>query len=85
MAAGQAPRSLDKDYVRRWMVDTHGYRGDGPPPPIPDDVRVEAARRYIEIYEQITGRPFVPDTSDPARRIAINLGLDPAAGQRGEP
>lgn len=83
MAAGQAPRSIDKEYVRRWLVDTYGYRGDGPPPPIPDDVRVEAARRYIEIYEVITGRPFEPDSDEPVGRIARNLGLPAAAGRGG--
>jgi phosphoribosylaminoimidazole-succinocarboxamide synthase len=57
------------------MVDTHGYRGDGPPPPLPDEVRVEAARRYIEIYEVMTGRRFQPDTSDPLPRIRHNLGI----------
>lgn len=75
MAAGQEPRSLDKEYVRRWLAEEAGYRGEGPPPALPDEVRVEAARRYIEIYELVTGRPFVPDTSDPARRIAMNLGV----------
>lgn len=75
MAAGDNPRSLDKEYVRRWMSETHGYRGDGPPPPLPDDVRIEAARRYIEIYELVTGRPFVPDTSEPRERIMANLGI----------
>jgi len=78
MAAGEQPRSIDKEYVRRWMVDTHGYRGDGPPPPIPDDVRVEAARRYIEIYEVMTGLRFEPDTRDPVARIGACLGADGA-------
>lgn len=73
MAEGSEPRSLDKEYVRRWLAEEAGYTGDGPAPTIPDDVRVEAALRYIEIYELITGRPFVPDTSDPHRRIAANL------------
>lgn len=76
LAAGEEPRSLDKEYVRRWMSETHGYRGEGPVPELPDDVRVEAARRYIDIFELITGRAFRPDTSaDPAARIATNLGL----------
>lgn len=75
MAAGQEPRSLDKEYVRRWLAEQAGYRGDGPPPALPDHVRVEAARRYIAIYELITGQAFAPDTAEPARRIAANLGL----------
>jgi phosphoribosylaminoimidazole-succinocarboxamide synthase len=75
MASGAEPRSLDKEYVRRWLAEEAGYRGEGTPPALPDEVRVEAARRYIEIYELVTGRPFVPDTSDPHRRIAMNLGV----------
>jgi phosphoribosylaminoimidazole-succinocarboxamide synthase len=43
---------------------------------MPDEVRVEAAKRYVEIYELITGKTFVPDESaDPQARIAANLGL----------
>jgi len=74
MAAGQDPEPLDKDFVRRWYID-QGYKGDGAPPPMPDDVRVGAAQRYIAAYEQITGEPFVPETSPPLARIARNLGL----------
>jgi phosphoribosylaminoimidazole-succinocarboxamide synthase len=74
MEAGQDPDPLDKDFVRRWYL-TQGYRGDGPPPAMPDDVRVGAAERYIAAYEQITGEAFVPDTSAPLPRIAKNLGL----------
>ncbi|WP_428266356.1 phosphoribosylaminoimidazolesuccinocarboxamide synthase [Haliangium sp.] len=75
LAAGQEPRSLDKEYVRRWLIDEAGYRGEGEPPVLPAEVRVEAARRYIAIYELITGRAFVPDTAEPCARIASNLGL----------
>lgn len=76
LANGQEPRSLDKEYVRRWMAENHDYRGDGPPPELPDDVRVEAARRYIEIYELVTGKEFVPERSPNTRaRIADNLGV----------
>ena len=74
MASRQEPRSLDKEYVRRWLSEERGYRGDGEPPPIPDDVRIEAAARYIEIFELLTGRPFEPDTSpDPVARVTRNL------------
>jgi phosphoribosylaminoimidazole-succinocarboxamide synthase len=74
MAQGQQPEALDKEYVRRWLGE-QGYKGEGPIPQIPDDVRVEAARRYIEAFEQITARDFVPDTEDPESRIRRNLGL----------
>ena len=73
-ARGEDPEPLDKDFVRRHY--THqGYRGDGDPPRLPDDVRVGAAKRYIEAYEKITGELFVPDTDPPLPRIGKNLGL----------
>jgi phosphoribosylaminoimidazole-succinocarboxamide synthase len=72
--AGQEPRGLDKEYVRRTLAD-QGYKGDGPPPPLTDEVRVEAARRYMQVCELITGRPFVPNTEEPKARIKKNLGL----------
>jgi phosphoribosylaminoimidazole-succinocarboxamide synthase len=74
-ARGEDPKSLDKEYVRRWLVSERGYRGDGAPPPLPDEVRCEAARRYVEAYERVTGQAFVPDTEPPEPRIRRNLGL----------
>lgn len=73
-AAGEEPESFDKEYVRRWLASVD-YKGDGPPPAIPDEVRVEAARRYVQAYEQITGTAFVPDEHEPQARMRKNLGL----------
>lgn len=69
---GTDPIALDKEYVRRWLVE-QGYRGEGPPPPLPDPVRCEATRRYIEAYERVTGEAFVPDTEPVEERLARNL------------
>jgi phosphoribosylaminoimidazole-succinocarboxamide synthase len=77
--AGEDPESFDKEYVRRYLAK-EGFTGDGPLPDIPDDVRIEAAARYIEAFESITGAPFVPDLDDPAVRIPKNLGLTRAEG-----
>ncbi len=74
MARGEDPRALDKEYVRRWLV-AQGYTGDGPPPALPDEVRLEAARRYIEAFERITGRPFEPDLEPPLPRLRRNLNV----------
>jgi phosphoribosylaminoimidazole-succinocarboxamide synthase len=71
---GEDPESFDKEYVRRYLAEL-GFKGDGPIPPIPDDVRVEASRRYIQAYEKITGTEFVPNLEDPGVRIPKNLGL----------
>ena len=72
MSEGTSPPALDKEYVRLWLGE-QGYKGDGPPPPLPTEVRVEAARRYIEAFEQVTGRSFEPDTEAPLDRLARNL------------
>jgi phosphoribosylaminoimidazole-succinocarboxamide synthase len=74
-ARGEEPESFDKEYVRRWLA-AEGFTGEGPVPPIPDEVRVEASRRYIEACETIMGRAFVPDLEDPEVRIRRNLGLE---------
>jgi len=72
MAEGRDPRSVDKEYVRRWLVE-QGFRGDGDPPALSDAVRLEAARRYIETFERITGRAFVPDPDPPVERLRRTL------------
>jgi phosphoribosylaminoimidazole-succinocarboxamide synthase len=74
LAAGEEPRSLDKEYVRRYLSDVAKWTGDGAPPVLPDDVRVEAALRYITSYELVTGQRFIPSKGEPVERIAAVLG-----------
>jgi phosphoribosylaminoimidazole-succinocarboxamide synthase len=71
--AGLDPEPLDKDFVRRYYTALD-YRGDGEPPPLPNEVRIGAAKRYIEAFERITGETFEPNTEPPLPRIAKNLG-----------
>ncbi len=71
---GEEPRSLDKEFVRRWLADEAKWSGDGAPPIMPDDIRLEAARRYIASYELVTGTQFLPDPAEPVARIAAALG-----------
>ena len=73
-AAGEAPAALDKEYVRRWLSE-RGWRGEGAPPELPDEVRCEAARRYVEAFERITAQPFRPSSGAPLDRIRTGLGL----------
>ncbi|HSD88341.1 MAG TPA: phosphoribosylaminoimidazolesuccinocarboxamide synthase [Kofleriaceae bacterium] len=76
LSRGEEPRSLDKEYVRRWLAGEAKWSGDGPPPIMPDEVRMEAARRYIASYELVTGKTFVPDMREPVARIAAALGAE---------
>lgn len=72
LASGEEPESFDKEYVRRWLASV-GFTGDGPIPPIPDEVRIEAASRYVAAYEAIVGEPFVPELSAPLPRMKAAL------------
>ena len=74
MSAGESPPALDKEFVRLWLGE-QGYKGDGTPPALSTEVRCEAARRYIETFEQVTGQPFEANTEPPNERIRRNLGL----------
>jgi len=58
-AAGDKQRKIDKEYLRQWLME-HGYMGEGNPPEIPDEVRIEVAWRYIQAYELMTGEQFQP-------------------------
>jgi|TARA_Y100000310_G_scaffold91835_1_gene89299 phosphoribosylaminoimidazole-succinocarboxamide synthase len=66
------PEKLDKEYVRQFLAEK-GFIGDGEIPEIPDDVKVEAAKRYIKAYEMITGQDFEVKTEDVLERINRNI------------
>jgi len=69
---GREPESFDKEYVRAWFA-AQGYRGDGEPPAMPEELILGAAARYIAVYERLTGQPFLPGEQPAAERIARNL------------
>ncbi len=72
--AGDNPRSLDKEFVRRALI-AKGYSGEGPAPDLDDELRVEAAKRYAEILSVVTGVEFEGDTAEPIARICAALKL----------
>ena len=54
---GEAPQTLDKDQIRRWVVErVDAYKDDIPP--IPDELRISTAETYISVFEKITGQKF---------------------------
>ncbi len=72
-AAGQDQEMLDKENIRQWLIKEHGFSGHGKPPPLTDDVRVMLARKYIEVYERLTGEEFRSEVGSVANRIRANL------------
>jgi len=72
-AAGQEQQMLDKENIRQWLIKEHGFSGHGKPPALTDDVRVMLARKYIEVFELLTGETFQSAGGDVAARIEQNL------------
>jgi phosphoribosylaminoimidazole-succinocarboxamide synthase len=72
---GLPQRQLSKEFVRQWLID-HGFMGkEGQQvPTMTDDFVDSVTARYIELYEHITGAPFVkaPD-ADLNKRIEANV------------
>jgi phosphoribosylaminoimidazole-succinocarboxamide synthase len=75
LARDEPQRQLSKEFVREWLME-QGFQGkEGQTmPDLPDDFRVLVAKRYIELYETVTGESFEPDTHpDPAARVRAVL------------
>ncbi len=68
LAAGDEPESLDKEVVRRALLDA-GYTGDGPPPALHADVIAATTARYVQAFERLTGSTFVPAEQPAGPRI----------------
>jgi phosphoribosylaminoimidazole-succinocarboxamide synthase len=71
--ASQEQQMLDKENIRQWLIKEHGFSGHGKPPALTDDVRVMLARKYIEVFELLTGETFESKGGDVQARIEQNL------------
>ncbi|MGB8859851.1 MAG: phosphoribosylaminoimidazolesuccinocarboxamide synthase [Ilumatobacteraceae bacterium] len=72
LADAEEPESLDKEVVRRALLAT-GYRGDGPPPVLPDEVWQQTSARYIDAFERLTSTTFQPGAYPVGPRILEHL------------
>lgn len=57
--ANEAPKHLSKEFVRNWLMD-NGFSGQAGEkmPEMTDEVTDNISKRYIELFEQITGQTF---------------------------
>jgi phosphoribosylaminoimidazole-succinocarboxamide synthase len=73
---GEEPEYFDKEFLRLWFKDNCDPYKDEVLPEAPVEMVAELSRRYIEIYEIITGKTFSHDFSMPILdRIKSNLGV----------
>ncbi|MDB4083081.1 phosphoribosylaminoimidazolesuccinocarboxamide synthase [Vicingaceae bacterium] len=72
--SGEKQKQLSKEFVREWLIE-NGFQGlDGQKmPEMPDSFVQLVSDRYIELYEQITGKTFIKaDTTNVIDRINKN-------------
>lgn len=74
--AGEPQKQLSKEFVREWLMD-NGFQGkEGQQvPEMTDEVVSGITARYVELYEHITGEPFVAEekNKDLSSRIENNI------------
>jgi phosphoribosylaminoimidazole-succinocarboxamide synthase len=72
-ATGEEPQYFDKEFLRLWFKDHSDPYRDAILPDAPAELVEELSRRYIQIYEQITGEKFAPGATPILPRIEQNL------------
>tara|TARA_B100000029_G_C17523770_1_gene940898 strand:+ start:410 stop:1357 length:948 start_codon:yes stop_codon:yes gene_type:complete len=65
-------KMLDKENIRKWLIDK-GFKGEGTPPKLTDEIRILLSEKYIKLYNQLTGNTFNPQHGDVKSRILDNL------------
>jgi len=58
MAEGNAPEHIDKEFVRLWYTQHCDPYKDEILPEAPVELVCELSRRYLMLYEKITGDKF---------------------------
>ena len=73
--SGQAQKQLSKEFVRQWLIENNFQGLEGQTVPFMSDAYIETvSERYIELYENITGEPFVKaEVSSIETRIQHNV------------
>ncbi len=67
---GDAPEMLDKENLRRWLLD-RGFSGHGAPPALDDAIRCDLAAHYWNLTERVLGQPFVPTPGGAERVLQV--------------
>lgn len=73
LAAGQEPDYFDKEFLRLWFKEHSDPYADKELPEAPRELVEELSRRYIRMYEQITGKSFEPGAAPILSRIERSL------------
>ena len=70
---GLEPENFDKEFLRLWFKENCDPYKDEVGPKAPVEMVEELSRRYIQIFEQITGATFKIEKGNIEKRIENNL------------
>ena len=70
---GEEPQYFDKEFLRLWFMQHCDPYKDAALPEAPAELVDELSRRYIQMYERITGETFKPGAEPVLARIEANL------------
>ncbi len=73
LKTGKEPKSFDKEFLRLWFKDNCDPYKDKVLPDAPQELVEELSRRYIQMYEKITGEMFIPGEQPIQKRMEHNL------------
>lgn len=59
---GERQKQLSKEFVREWLIENNFMGKEGQTVPQMSDEWINTiSKRYIELYEKVIGKPFVPE------------------------
>lgn len=71
--ANEEPENIDKEFLRLWFKENCDPYKDETLPEAPEELIIELSKRYIQLFEMITGKEFISGVGDVKERIETNL------------
>jgi phosphoribosylaminoimidazole-succinocarboxamide synthase len=69
----KSQKELSKEFLRQQLIengyDIHGNK----PPALTEEMCINTSLRYIELYEQLLGKEFIPSSENATQRLYNNL------------
>lgn len=67
-SAGESQKEFMQTAINDWMHAV-GFEGNGPAPPMPDEIRFAAAKEYISLGEKLMGKKLKMEKGDVLKEI----------------
>ena len=71
-ASQEKQKQLSKEFVREWLIENNFMGKEGQTVPEMSEAWIQTiSKRYIELYEQIIGAPFKPESKTEAETLQL--------------